>query len=665
MANTHILAIGLIGYTDNQHPAPPELLSQLQQLLHASTEFQHASAHEQLYYQLTNDGAALLFSGDPEAPVRCALEVARALAGPAAPQLNVSMGIHSVPVPSATDAARVHDEALTIAQQLMSRGDAGHILLSAPAVNGLSQLGNWTPYLHDLGEFEVATGVRLHLFTLHTVEVGKVAHPNKLGASGKPTGAADQATISDEAASTDTVAAATTPGAGAASPHLQVRQFFRGLLVHSILGEGAMGSAYLASHSVLQMPLVIKTFKQNSGTNLFKEAHLAARVTSPHVVGVLDAGYDSGIAFLVQRYVDGIDLGEVIRSLQACRLSMPVNMVCQIVIDAAQGLHAIHQAGVIHRDVKPANLFLMGSGTTTVGDFGIALDAAAAVREQSVAGSPLFMSPEQWLRQELTRRTDIYALGATAHLLATGEPAFNAQTMDELIRQHLDQPYMPPVSDDPSAAYLFSVIARTLRKRPEERYPTAEALACALKVVVEQPPRFICTDTDEARIGQVRVELAAGDITQAECDVIVNAANTQLMMNVGVAAALRRAAGAEVEQRARAQGPVAMGEVVWTQAGNLRAQWMAHAVAALRGAVCLQRCTLRVLFGAEARQAQVLAFPALGTGVGDVPMDLAAKLILEAIRTFAAFKPKHVRTVRVILYNEQARARWRAIMHSM
>ncbi|HYX40869.1 MAG TPA: serine/threonine-protein kinase [Pyrinomonadaceae bacterium] len=660
MANAHVLSIGLVGYMDSQRPVPPELLSQLQQLLHASTEFQHASTHEQLYYQLTHDGAALLFSGDPEAPVRCALELGRALAGQSPPQLSVSMGIHSVPLLPATDAARAHDEALTVAQQLMSRGDAGHILLSATAVDGLSQLGNWTPYLYDLGEFEMATGGRLHLFTLHTIEVGNIALPTKLSAT--PTIAADQAAMADEAAST---AQAETQADGAESPHLQVRQFFRGLLVHSILGEGAMGSAYLASHSVLQMPLVIKTFKHNTGANIFKEAHLAARVTSPHVVGVLDAGYDAGIAFLVQRYVDGIDLGEVSKSLQECGLRIPINMVCRMVIDAAKGLHAIHQAGVIHRDVKPANLFLMGSGTTTVGDFGIALDAAAAAREQGAAGSPLFMSPEQWLQQELTRRADIYALGATAHLLATGEPAFNAQTLDELIRQHLDQPYLPPASDDPSAAYLFSVIARTLRKRPEERFPTAEALARTLKVVVESPPQFICTDTDEARIGHVRVELAAGDITRAECDVIVNAANTQLMMNVGVAAALRRAAGAEIEQRAMAQGPVAMGEVVWTRAGNLHAQWMAHAVAALRGAVCLQRCTLRVLFGAEARQAKVIAFPALGTGVGDVPMDLAAKLMLEAVRTFAAFNPQHVQTVRVVLYNEQALTRWRAIMRSM
>jgi O-acetyl-ADP-ribose deacetylase (regulator of RNase III) len=108
-----------------------------------------------------------------------------------------------------------------------------------------------------------------------------------------------------------------------------------------------------------------------------------------------------------------------------------------------------------------------------------------------------------------------------------------------------------------------------------------------------------------------------------------------------------------------------MGDVVWTGAGSLRARWVAHAVAALSGSICLQRCTLRVLLGAEARGARSVAFPALGTGVGDVPMDLAAKLMIEAVRTFAWLEPENVRVVRLVLYDETARARWRSVMQSM
>jgi O-acetyl-ADP-ribose deacetylase (regulator of RNase III) len=426
-----------------------------------------------------------------------------------------------------------------------------------------------------------------------------------------------------------------------------------------------MGAAYLASHPVLQMPLVIKVFKTTADENIFREAHLAARVSSPNVVSVLDAGYESGIPFIIQRYIDGIDLAELVEHLQHAEWRLNVNMICRMLIDVARGLHAIHQAGVIHRDVKPANLFLNGSGTATVGDFGVAFDPLKEDGKQLSAGTPRFMAPEQWQRQELGRYTDIYALGATAHLLATKDVPFKDATLQELRESHEHRPYVPPIAEDPGEAYLFSVIERSLRKRPQERFSNAGELARVLKVVTEPLPQLVCTDRDEARIGNVRVELIAGDLSQQAGDVIVNAANRQLTMNLGVAKALRRAGGQALEDEAIACAPAQMGDCIWTSAGRLQARWVAHAVAAIGGAVCLQRATLRVLLGAEVRRAQSVLFPALGTGVGDVPMDLAAKLILEAIRTFGALQPKHVRNVRIVLYTEGDLSRWRTVMRSM
>ncbi|HEY0406430.1 MAG TPA: serine/threonine-protein kinase [Pyrinomonadaceae bacterium] len=453
--------------------------------------------------------------------------------------------------------------------------------------------------------------------------------------------------------------------APADAPRLRIGGEFRGLQVHSLLGEGAMGAAYLASHPILQMPLVVKVFRSEEEENIFREAHLAARVASPNVVSVLDAGYEAGVAFIIQRYIDGIDLAELVTHLQHAEWRLPANMICRMMIDAAKGLHAIHQAGVIHRDVKPANLFLCGSGIATIGDFGVALDLLQEDHTQLGAGTPRFMAPEQWERKKLSRHTDIYALGATAHLLATKKFPFEDESLDDLRVAHVHRAYRPPIADGPSEAYLFSVIERALRKRPEERFSNAGELARVLKVVAEPLPQIVCAGADEARIGGLRLELLVGDLAEQAGDCIVNAANQQLTMNLGVASALRRVGGQAIEDEAMAHAPAAMGDVVWTGAGRLRARWVAHAVAAVEGAVCLQRACLRVLLQAEVRRAQSVLFPALGTGVGDVPMDLAAKLILEATRTFAALQPTHVRHVRVVLYDERSLSRWRTVMHSM
>jgi O-acetyl-ADP-ribose deacetylase (regulator of RNase III) len=165
-------------------------------------------------------------------------------------------------------------------------------------------------------------------------------------------------------------------------------------------------------------------------------------------------------------------------------------------------------------------------------------------------------------------------------------------------------------------------------------------------------------DNGVSRVGDVLVQLEHKDICTATTDVIVSAANEQLEMEQGVAHALRMAGGDEIQREARAQAPITMGQVVWTRSGRLHCSEVAHAAAALDGAICVQRAVLRTLFEAERRGHRSITFPALGTGVGGVPHGLGARLLLEAIRTFAGFQPRNVREIHVALPSPDKLAQW-------
>jgi O-acetyl-ADP-ribose deacetylase (regulator of RNase III) len=238
-------------------------------------------------------------------------------------------------------------------------------------------------------------------------------------------------------------------------------------------------------------------------------------------------------------------------------------------------------------------------------------------------------------------------------------------TREEIRAAHTEEEHTMPPAEDPRQAYLYAVIQRMMKRRPEDRYPSAGALVRALEPIAEPSLPILAAGADRWHIGEIEVMLRVGDIADASACVIVNAANTDLAMRVGVAAALRRAGGEAIAAEAEARAPAKMGDVIWTGAGALKARWVAHAVAALAGAICVARCTLRVLIGAEAREAGSVAIPALGTGVGGVPMALGAKLMLEAMRTFAALGPARVQRVEVVLFDEPAAEAWRMVLRAM
>src|SRR5437016_4700908 len=177
----HLLSIDVAGYSKLLNNEQIELLQQLNQIVRSTECFRSAEASGKLNRVPTGDGMALLFSHSPEEPVRCALEISRALQDH--PRIRLRMGVHSGPVNriiDVNDKTNFAGSGINVAQRVLDCGDAGHILLSAHVAEDLAQYPHWQPCLHDLGECEVKHGLRLHLFNLCKENLGNPQVPEKL-----------------------------------------------------------------------------------------------------------------------------------------------------------------------------------------------------------------------------------------------------------------------------------------------------------------------------------------------------------------------------------------------------------------------------------------------------------------------------------------------------
>ncbi len=182
----HVLFTDIVAYSRLPMDQQQEALLHLQEAVRATQEFARAEASDQLIRLPTGDGMALVFFGDAEAPVRCALELSRALRQQ--PRIQLRMGIHTGPVYRVADInanRNVAGGGINIAQRVMDCGDAGHILVSKAVADVLAQVSTWNGTLHDLGEAEVKHGVRVHLFNLCTAEAGNSQPPQKLRTAAK------------------------------------------------------------------------------------------------------------------------------------------------------------------------------------------------------------------------------------------------------------------------------------------------------------------------------------------------------------------------------------------------------------------------------------------------------------------------------------------------
>ncbi|MCK6488437.1 MAG: serine/threonine protein kinase [Planctomycetes bacterium] len=258
------------------------------------------------------------------------------------------------------------------------------------------------------------------------------------------------------------------------------------------LGQGGMGAVYRAEQVSMGRQVAVKVLlpqfakDRTFAQRFLREARAAGAVNHPNVITCYDAGEDSGHLYMVMELMTGGDADQLMRR-QGGRL--PPARALQIVADAAAGLDAIHRAGLLHRDIKPGNLFLTDQGVAKLADLGLARKAEGDERMTvtgAALGTPAYMSPEQARADgELDIRSDIYALGATLFALCCGRHPYTGTSPFAIVAQVISEPPPDPLSAAPDLPPpVADLITRTMAKDPANRPQTPADLLADLQALL-------------------------------------------------------------------------------------------------------------------------------------------------------------------------------------
>ena len=268
-----------------------------------------------------------------------------------------------------------------------------------------------------------------------------------------------------------------------------------GYEMHSELGRGGMGVVYKARHVVLDRLVAVKMMHAGAGAGAQERARFrveveaVARLQHPHIVQIYEVGEQAGVPFCSLEFVDG---GTLSQKLAAGPL--PAAEAARLVEILARAVHHAHQRGIIHRDIKPSNVLLMSDGTPKITDFGLAkrLESQGVTQSgHTILGTPSYMSPEQADARKCKTgpAADVYALGATLYEMLTGRPPFQAETPLEIVIKVLSEEPLPPTYWQPQLPRdLETICLKCLRKEPDARYASAEALADDLRCFQNSEP---------------------------------------------------------------------------------------------------------------------------------------------------------------------------------
>ena len=277
--------------------------------------------------------------------------------------------------------------------------------------------------------------------------------------------------------------------------------------VERTLGHGGMAVVYLAHDEELQRPVAVKVLAEHlAGDESFRrrflrEARLAGRLSHPNLVQVYDAGETDGRPFIVMEYVAGRTLAESGK--------LPVDETLGLGLQACAGLQHAHDAGLVHRDVKPGNLLLRDDGVLKIADFGIARAAETTRLTElgTVLGTAAYLSPEQAAGEEVTAAADVYSLAAVLYELLTGRPPYQFESLAELAGKQSGGVITPVRDLEPSVppeleAAVMHALAREPRFRPASAAEFAQELAQAAELPTELLPATAVTEGMRGRIPQ-------------------------------------------------------------------------------------------------------------------------------------------------------------------
>ncbi|MFJ9422682.1 protein kinase [Streptomyces sp. NPDC101249] len=261
--------------------------------------------------------------------------------------------------------------------------------------------------------------------------------------------------------------------------------------LRDLLGEGGMASVHLAYDAVLDRQVAVKTLHTELGREpafrerFRREAQAVAKLTHTNIVSVFDTGEDdvdgTTTPYIVMEYVEGSPLGSVLADDIRHSGAMPADRALKVTADVLAALDISHEMGLVHRDIKPGNVMVTKRGVVKVMDFGIARAMQSGVTSMTqtgmVVGTPQYLSPEQALGRGVDARSDLYSVGIMLFQLVTGRLPFDADSPLAIAYAHVQEEPVAPSSVNRSLPpAVDALVARALKKNPNERFPSAVAM---------------------------------------------------------------------------------------------------------------------------------------------------------------------------------------------